>query len=55
MKIRTEFFSFRNRVVVIVVGVTLGALSLLYTNDMARRLRRRSSTTWRCGPTPWSA
>ena len=32
MKIRTEFFSFRNRVVVIVVGVTLGALSLLYTN-----------------------
>lgn len=41
MKIRTEFFSFRNRVVVIVVGVTLGALSLLYTNDMARRLKEK--------------
>ena len=41
MKIRTEFFSFRNRVVVIVVGVTLGALSLLYTNDMARRLQEK--------------
>ena len=40
MKIRTEFFSFRNRVVVIVVGVTLGALSLLYTIDMARRLKQ---------------
>ena len=41
MKIRTEFFSFRNRVVVIVVGVALGALSLLYTNDMARRLKEK--------------
>lgn len=39
MKIRTEFFSFRNRVVVIVVGVTLGAVSLLYTNNMAQRLK----------------
>ena len=41
MKIRTEFFSFRNRVVVIVGGVTLGALALLYTNDMARRLKEK--------------
>ena len=41
MKISTKYFSFRNRVVVIVVGVTLGALSLLYTNDMARRLREK--------------
>ena len=54
MKIRTEFFSFRNRVVVIVVGVTLGALSLLYTNDMARLLSRgeaagSTATTFRWG------
>ena len=34
-----RMLSFRNRVVVIVVGVLLGALSLLYTNNMATRLR----------------
>ncbi len=34
-------FSFRNRVVVIVVGIALGAISLLYTNNMARRLREK--------------
>ena len=33
MKLSTKYFSFRNRVVVIVVGVTLGAVSLLYTNN----------------------
>lgn len=41
MKIRRDFFSFRNRVVVIVVGLVLGALSLLYTNNMAERLREK--------------
>ena len=37
----TNLLSFRNRVVVIVVGISLGAMSLLYTNDMARRLREK--------------
>ena len=41
MKIRTESFTFRHRAVVIVVGVTLGPLSLLYTIYMARRLKQR--------------
>ncbi|MBE6182089.1 MAG: sensor histidine kinase [Rikenellaceae bacterium] len=41
MKLPQVLFSFRNRVVVIVVGVTLGALSLIYTNDMARRLKEK--------------
>ncbi|WP_418982300.1 sensor histidine kinase [Alistipes sp.] len=41
MKIRRDIFSFRNRMVVIIVGVVLGALSLIYTNDMARRLREK--------------
>ena len=50
MKIRRDIFSFRNRVVVIIVGIALGMVSLLYTNNMAKRL----STTWRCGRTPWS-
>lgn len=36
-----RIFSFRNRVVVIVVGVLLGAVSLLYTNNMAERLRQK--------------
>lgn len=40
MKFR-RIFSFRNRVVVIVVGVLLGALSLLYTNNMAQRLKQK--------------
>jgi len=41
MKFRRDIFSFRNRVVVIVVGIALGAMSLLYTNDMARRLKEK--------------
>ncbi len=41
MKLSRVLFSFRNRVVVIVVGITLGALSLIYTNDMARRLKEK--------------
>ena len=34
-------FSFRNRVVVIFVGLALGVLSLLYTNKMAQRLKEK--------------
>lgn len=41
MKFRRDIFSFRNRVVVIVVGVALGGLSLLYTNNMAERLKEK--------------
>jgi len=41
MKFRRDWFSFRNRVVVIVVGILLGTLSLLYTNNMARRLKEK--------------
>lgn len=41
MKIRRDIFSFRNRLAIIIVGVVLGALSLIYTNDMARRLREK--------------
>lgn len=41
MKIRRDIFSFRNKVVVIIVGVTLGALSLIYTNQMAQRLKEK--------------
>ena len=40
-KLRRNRFSFRNRVVVIIVGITLGAVSLLYTNNMARKLREK--------------
>ncbi len=40
MKFR-RIFSFRNRVVVIIIGVLLGALSLLYTNNMAQRLKQK--------------
>ena len=54
MKIRRDIFSFRNRVVVIIVGVSLGMVSLLYTNNMAKRLKEKESTTWRCGPMRWS-
>ena len=39
MKIRRDIFSFRNRVVVIIVGIALGMVSLLYTNNMAKRLK----------------
>ncbi len=41
MKLRRDIFSFRNRVVVICVGVALGAISLIYTNNMARRLKEK--------------
>lgn len=41
MKISRNIFSFRNRMVVIIVGLTLGALSLLYTNNMAGRLKQK--------------
>lgn len=41
MKLRRNIFSFRNRVVVIIVGVLLGALSIIYTNKMARRLKEK--------------
>ena len=34
-------FSFRNRVVVIIVGAALGMVSLLYTNNMAKRLKEK--------------
>ena len=40
MKLR-KILSFRNRIVVIAVGALLGALSLLYTNNMALRLREK--------------
>lgn len=36
-----RIFSFRNRVMVITVGVVLGMVSLFYMNDMARRLREK--------------
>lgn len=36
-----RLLSFRNRVVLIVVGLLLGASSLIYTNNMARRLREK--------------
>ncbi len=41
MKLRRDIFSFRNRVAVIVVGVVLGCTSLLYTNNMARKLKEK--------------
>lgn len=41
MKIRRDIFSFRNRVVVILVGIGLGSLSLIYTNSMAARLKEK--------------
>ena len=41
MKIRRDIFSFRNRVVVIIVGIALGMVSLLYTNNMAKRLKEK--------------
>ncbi|MBR5849812.1 MAG: sensor histidine kinase [Alistipes sp.] len=40
MKLR-KILSFRNRLVVIAVGALLGTLSLLYTNNMALRLREK--------------
>lgn len=41
MKLKRNIFSFRNRVVVIVVGILLGTLSILSTNRMAQRLREK--------------
>ncbi|WP_295938717.1 HAMP domain-containing sensor histidine kinase [uncultured Alistipes sp.] len=41
MSIRSNIFSFRHRVVVIVVGIVLGGISLLYTNNMAKRLKQK--------------
>lgn len=41
MKFRRDIFSFRNRVVVIVVGMALAAISLFYTNNMAMRLHEK--------------
>ena len=54
MKIRRDIFSFRNRVVVIIVGVSLGMVSLLYTNNMAKRLKEKEQHDVRCGPMRWS-
>lgn len=36
-----KLLSFRNRVVLIAVGALLGGISLLYTNNMARRLKEK--------------
>ncbi|MEG0806930.1 MAG: HAMP domain-containing sensor histidine kinase [Alistipes sp.] len=41
MKFRRDIFSFRNRVSVIIVGIALGVLSLVYTNNMAQRLKEK--------------
>lgn len=41
--------SFRNRIVLIVVGVLLGGISLIYTNNMAKRLKEKEQhdvTLW---------
>ena len=37
LKLGRKILSFRKRIVAIVVGVTMVTLSLLFTNDMARR------------------
>ena len=34
-------FSFRNRMAIIAVGVALGAVSLLFTDNMARQLQQK--------------
>lgn len=41
LKLGRKILSFRKRIVAIVVGVTLVTLSLLFTNDMACRLREK--------------
>ena len=41
MKRIRRILSFRNRVVAIVIGAAIVAVSLLFTNDMARRLREK--------------
>jgi len=40
-KFSTKIFSFRNRVVIIIVGFVIGISSLLFTNNMARQLREK--------------
>lgn len=47
LKLGRKILSFRKRIVAIVVGVTMVTLSLLFTNDMARRLREGTA---RSGP-----
>ena len=42
LKLGRKILSFRKRIVAIVVGVTMVTLSLLFTNDMARRLREKA-------------
>nr|MDE6778252.1 sensor histidine kinase [Alistipes sp.] len=39
LKFNLRSLSFRNRIVIICAGVAIGAMSLLYTNNMARRLK----------------
>lgn len=49
MKFAHTIFSFRNRMVIIIVGVSLGVVSLLYTNNMAQRLKEKEQhdvTLW---------
>ena len=48
MKIRRDIFSFRNRVVVIIVGIALGMVSLLYTNNRSeeRRVGKECRSRW---------
>ena len=41
MKRIRKILSFRNRVVAIVIGTAIAAMSLLFTNDMARHLREK--------------
>lgn len=41
MKRIRKILSFRNRVVAIVIGTAIAAISLLFTNDMARHLREK--------------
>lgn len=41
LKLGRKILSFRKRIVAIVVGVTMVTLSLLFTNDMACRLREK--------------
>jgi len=40
-RVRTLLFSFRNRVVIVAVGLVIGVSSLLFTGNMARELRNK--------------
>lgn len=53
--ITRHLLSFRNRIVAIVAGVTLVALSLLFTNQMAGQLKEKEQHEVNSGYTPWSA